>query len=108
MRVFARVFAENCVGEGSGRDISVKCTLFIRVAGFSTVRTTMVSDAVDMGMAPQADPGMTVYFANGNETLWDVAKKFNTPVDNVKKYNLDLTDENLSAGQRVLVFNKRS
>lgn len=107
MRVFARVFAENCMGEGSGRDIGVKCTLFIRVAGYSAFRASMISDAEDLGIAPQTDPGLTVYFASNNETLWDVAKKFNTPVDNVKKYNLDINDDNLSEGQRVLVFNKR-
>lgn len=107
MRVFARVHVENCTGEGSGRDINVKCSLFIRVSGFGSVRTAMVTDVVDTGAIPDVQPGMTVYFTDGQETLWDIAKKFYTPVEVIKKYNLDINEDDMEAGRKILVFNRR-
>lgn len=107
MRVYARVFAENPVAEGSGRELSARTNLVVRVTGYQTARPAMVTGAVELGMPPANEPGLTVYFADGRETLWDVAKKFSTPLEVVKKYNLDLPEDVLPQGQKVLVFNKR-
>ena len=45
---------------------------------------------------------MTVYFANQNESVWDIARIYNASVDEIMRIN-DLDNEKLPAGRMILV-----
>ncbi|MDD7219276.1 MAG: DUF3794 domain-containing protein [Clostridia bacterium] len=47
-------------------------------------------------------PGMTVYIVKPKDTLWDIAKRFYTTVDEITRVN-ELTDHNIRVGQPLLL-----
>ena len=47
-------------------------------------------------------PGMTVYIVKPKDTLWDIAKRFYTTVDEITRVN-ELTDQNIRVGQPLLL-----
>ncbi len=58
-------------------------------------------------------PGITVYYPEKSETVWDVAKRYHVPVEIIRRYNAiqntDVCAAALSEGENhVLIFNKRS
>ena len=46
-----------------------------------------------------------LYYANKDETLWDIAKKYSTSVDALKKYN-DVESERISKDCMILISGK--
>ena len=50
-------------------------------------------------------PGMVGYIAGEGETLWDIAKRYFTTVDDLKNIN-KLSDEEIGAGQKILITKK--
>ena len=53
----------------------------------------------------QAMPGITVYMVKPKDTMWDIAKRFYTTVEEVCALN-DLTDEKIEPGQPLLLVKK--
>lgn len=53
---------------------------------------------VDNVIPPGTDAGITEYVVRSGDTLWKIARKYNTTVDAIKRLN-GLTSDNLSIGQ---------
>lgn len=53
----------------------------------------------------QAMPGITVYMVKDGDTLWDIAKRFYTTVDEICQLN-ELEDERITQGQPLLLVKK--
>ncbi len=94
---------EYCSYEGTGRDISVKFMLDVEVRAFAQSLMRLVSDMTEMDEAPARNQGITIYFADGGETTWDIAKRYTTTLDIVKKFNPDIGDT-AEPGQKILIM----
>lgn len=57
--------------------------------------------SIDENSKKQSSPSFCVYFADEGETLWDIARKFNTTVDGIMQENEDAT---LNAADRRMLF----
>ena len=53
-------------------------------------------------ITPTPPSGNIVYIVKLGDTLWNIASKFNTTVDNIKRLN-NLTNNNLSIGQQLFI-----
>lgn len=53
----------------------------------------------------QSMPGITVYMVKPGDTMWDIAKRFYTTVEEIKKMN-ELPDEKIENGQPLLLVKK--
>lgn len=51
-------------------------------------------------------PSMTVYQVKKNDTLWELAKRFNTTVKDIQEINDIDTPENLREGQKIIILKK--
>lgn len=94
---------EYCTFEGTGRDISVKFMLDVQAMAFSRGGFKLVSDLEDTGERAPHKKGITIYFADGGETLWDVAKRYSTTLDSVRRFNPEI-EENVLQGQKILIM----
>ena len=50
-------------------------------------------------------PGITVYMVKQGDTLWDIAKKFYTTMEEIISMN-DLEDDQVSSGQPLILVKK--
>ncbi len=48
-------------------------------------------------------PSMVIYFVRGGDTLWDIAKRYRTTVENILAHN-NVDEDNLQIGQRLFVI----
>lgn len=94
---------EYCSFEGAGRDISVKFMMDVQIKAFSKSGFKLVSDLEETEEEAPHKKGITIYFADGGETLWDIAKRYSTTFDSIKKFNPDIED-NVKQGQKVLIM----
>jgi hypothetical protein len=63
----------------------------------------IVSDMTETDDVPKPNQGITIYFADGGESTWDIAKRFSTTLDTVKKFNPEIGDM-AEAGQKILIM----
>ena len=69
----------------------------------STVRMiTGVTAMEDMPKVREDDAALRIYFADERESVWDVAKRYNTSVAAILEQN-EIDDETLSAGEMILI-----
>lgn len=94
---------EYCAFEGAGRDLNVKFMMDVDVKAYTTNELSMVSDVKETDERRQTKKGITIYFADGSEDVWDIAKRYATTPDTVKKFNPGLGDT-VAEGQKVLIM----
>ncbi|MGI5918229.1 MAG: DUF3794 and LysM peptidoglycan-binding domain-containing protein [Christensenellales bacterium] len=94
---------ESAICEGTGRDISVKFMLDVALRTYCNVNIRLVTDLKDTGEPNVRNTGITIYFADGGESTWDIAKRYATTPDNIKRFNPDMGDS-VAPGQKVLIF----
>ena len=94
---------EYCAFEGAGRDLSVKFMMDVMIKAYEQTEFTMVSDLEESEEKRAARKGITIYFADGSESVWDIAKRYATTPDAVKKFNPELGD-NVAEGQKILIM----
>jgi hypothetical protein len=94
---------EYCAFEGAGRDLSVKFMMDVAVKAYAQNEFSVVSDVQETEEKRPPRKGITVYFAEGTESVWDIAKRYATTPDAVRKFNPGLSDA-VAAGQKILIM----
>ena len=94
---------------GSSRiDLRVECTLEVIV--YATRNETVVTDlTVDEENEKEATPRktLTLYFADEGERLWDIAKRYNTSAEAIRREN-SLEDDTLPQRSMLLIPKART
>ncbi len=89
----------------SGNKISFSVSLIANIIAYSTQKANMVTDVkADEASAPQNPnaPSVTVYFANQDESVWDIARKYRSSVNSIKEEN-NLSADVLEESQMILI-----
>ncbi|MGI6169368.1 MAG: DUF3794 domain-containing protein [Christensenellales bacterium] len=105
MTLQVRPDVESTYAAGTGLQIEVKVVMNVEVTGYENRKVEIMKDVESQERTERIDGGITVYFAEKGEELWNVAKRFNTTIDIVKKYNPGLSEETeMKEGQKLLLY----
>ncbi len=88
---------------GTGTELEVRITLDINALACTEGKYRYVSGINQSGPTPVAQGGLIIYFAGKDETLWSIAKRFNTTIESLLKYNDIGRDDDLE-GKKLLLF----
>lgn len=90
--------------------IEVKVPVMCEVMLFSKNTERLVAD-IDTENAEKIDktdmPSLTVYFVKDGDTLWNIAKKYSTSVEEIARVNNIENPDELSIGTKLLIPKKR-
>ena len=79
---------------------------WVRVRGQDyTVQEVSLPDALLHAPDPEKQanqPGIVVYLAGEGETLWDICKKYDVPMDGMREMN-NLTQDEIRPGDQLLI-----
>lgn len=96
---------ETTYAAGTGLQVEVKVVMNVEAAGYETREVEIMKDVESQQREKRMDGGVTVYFAAKGERLWNVAKRFNTTMDIVMKYNPGLSEQTeMNEGQKLLLY----
>ena len=89
----------------AGDEVEVKCVMGIDVMVTSPCEETLITDVAEG--KPDYErlkklPGITGYITNGDDTLWDIAKKYGTTVNKIMEIN-NLNSEEIRSGMKLLI-----
>jgi hypothetical protein len=88
-----------------GGELDVKAALQFKVLVFAVQKCNLITDitveALDLNKLSEL-PGMVIYIAGKNDTLWDIGKRYYVPIAQLKEVN-ELASEEIRAGDKILV-----
>jgi hypothetical protein len=91
-----------------GEEIEVKSVINLNTIVFDTITEPVITDVVvnplDMDKL-QAMPGIIGYVVKRDDTLWNIAKKYYTTVDNIMVVN-DLQEDLVKEGDKLIIMKK--
>jgi len=90
----------------STREAEVRYVIGLRTRVSKPVSVSVISKAVDQpfeGKRSDRQPSVTIYFAQQDDTLWKVAKKYYTTVDELLTNNGFENDYKLTAGEQIII-----
>lgn len=88
----------------SGNDLDVKVKLNLYITYENVVDLTVTDKIEEDDLDVNNLDSMNIYVVKAGDTLWSIAKKYNTTVDKIVQTN-DLTDQSLiNVGQKILII----
>ncbi len=86
-------------------ELDVKAALMFKVIVFAVQKSNLITDIkveeLDLNKLGEL-PGMVIYIAGPNDTLWDIGKRYYVTISQLKEVN-ELVTEEISAGDKILV-----
>ncbi|MBP3475972.1 MAG: DUF3794 domain-containing protein [Lachnospiraceae bacterium] len=86
-------------------ELDVKAALQFKVIVFAVQKSNLITDIkveeLDLNKLSEL-PGMVIYIAGKEDTLWDIGKRYYVPIAQLKEVN-ELASEEISAGDKILV-----
>lgn len=89
-----------------GNELEIRAVAGIYVTGFSPIDMDMIDEVEEL---PYDDeelakiPSFTGYVVKDGDTLWRIAKRYNTTIDKIRQYNENV-EEPLETGQKLFLI----
>lgn len=104
MQAVASVALESVEGSLEGGNINIRAVVRVHCKVYYTIKNKfVVSMAVNEGEVPKKKASIIIYVVQPEDTLWEVAKKYLTTVDEIVNLN-DLYDsEDIKPSQKLII-----
>ena len=86
-------------------EAELKITLLCKTGVFKTIHKDVIIGAEEAEKATVKEEGIYIYYVQPGDVLWSIAKKYNTTVSGILKYN-NLEEEAPAVGSRLLIYKK--
>ena len=95
---------ENIEGTIESNNIALKITLSISAKVFSEESKVFISDVLESDEdIKDKKSSITIYVVGKGDTLWEIAKKFNSTVDAITKINNIDNADMIYPGEKILI-----
>ena len=95
---------ENIDAAIEGNSIAIKATVILSGKILYEMNKEFISDIVEEeGDMPEKKASITIYVVGDGDTLWDLAKKYNTTVNDLMKINKVEDPEHIEQGQKLII-----
>ena len=104
MNVIAKVQLESIDGTIEANTIAIRATLSVSVNVLYNVNKEWIVDVVqNKEEKKEKKSSVTIYVVNKGDTLWELAKKFNTTMDELIRVNDMENPDSINIGQRIII-----
>ena len=104
MNAICNVHLENIDGTVEANTIGIRATLSIATKVCYKVEKEWIVDIEESEEEKQCKKSsVTIYVVNVGDTLWELAKKYNTTMDSLIKINELEGSESLTVGKKIII-----
>ncbi len=83
-------------------EIELRMVLMVNAATFGKNTVNVISDITEEDFDGVESPSIVLYFIQKGDTLWDIAKRYHTKEEYIRKLN-NLEGDNLTEGMQILI-----
>ena len=101
----AKIFAEHVSYTMNGnRSIDLRVVLGMCIRSFNDEEIPIITDIeVSEDSTAERQPCIIIYFVKSGDTLWNIAKRYHTTVDDIKENN-NMTSDSIFPGQQIRIL----
>lgn len=104
MNVVVKPYIENIDTNIEGNAISVRATIGLNIKSYYKVSKSYVKDVVEgPEEVKEKKASVTIYVVGEGETLWDLAKKYNTTISELERLNDLDEDTKIKRGDKLII-----
>ena len=104
MNLIINPYLENMDTNIEGNAISVRATIGLNMKSYYKVNKNYIKDVIEgTEEIKEKKASVTIYVVSDGETLWDLAKKYNTTVAELEKLNDLNEEEKIKAGCKLII-----
>lgn len=104
MNAIVKASIENIETFIEGNSISIKAVVGLNTKVLYEMKKEFISDVTEQeGDKPQKNASIIIYVVGENDTLWELAKKFNTTIDELVKINSIENPDYIESGQKLII-----
>lgn len=104
MKAIVRSSLENIEAFLESNSISVKATVALSAKVLYEIQKEFISDVIEEeGEQPEKKASITIYVVGEGDTLWGLAKKYNTTVDELVKINSIENPDYIEVGSKLII-----
>ena len=104
MSVIINPYLENIYTNIEGNAVSVRATVGLNIKAYYKINKNYIKDVNEgVGEVKEKKASVTIYVVGEGETLWDLAKKYNTTVSELEKLNDLNEEENIKPGCKLII-----
>jgi LysM repeat protein len=94
----------------SANEVEIRVIINVCIKVIDTVQLPLVTKVTENLLEEKKgeDPSITIYFTQPEDTMWKIAKKYYTKVEDIKKINSFPEEDAIIPGQQVLIPRKSS
>lgn len=92
----------------SAREVETRLILDVNTGAINRVSIPVIEKIVESPIDDkrfESQPSITIYFAQPGDTLWKIAKRYYSTLDDIRKLN-NLDDDTIKPGQQILIPRK--
>lgn len=94
---------ENYNVSSQGDNIQVNIELNISTKMFKTIELNIIDNVEEKELENQEEYSIIVYFVKAGDTLWNIAKKYRSTVENIKQINNIEDEDKLEINQQLFI-----
>lgn len=89
----------------NSREVEIEASINNYVSVNRVKKINIVTEAVETGESIDkfSRPSITIYIVQKDDTLWDIAKRYNTTVEDMIKTNDIVSPENIMPGEKIII-----
>jgi hypothetical protein len=87
-------------------EVELRIVVTAKVGVFSSIDKEVLLGVDITEVKDSKDSGIFIYFTQAGDSLWSVAKRYNTTMSNLLKYNAVDDPEHLKPGDKLLIYKK--
>lgn len=104
MNALVKVSLESIDASIEGNSISVKANVGLTIKVCYKVKKECVTDVIEgPSEVKEKKSSVTIYVVGEDDTLWDLAKKYNTTMDELNRLNELEGNENIKSGDKLII-----
>lgn len=84
-------------------NIQINIDLNISTKMFKTIELNIIEDLEEKELEDKEEYSIIVYFVKAGDTLWNIAKKFRSTVENIKQINNIEDEDKLAINQQLFI-----
>ena len=104
MKAIIRAAVENIDAVIEGNSIAIKANVVLSGRILYEINKEFICDVVEgEGEKPQKKASIIIYVVGEGDTLWSLAKKYNTTVADLAKINSFEESDHIETGQKIII-----
>ena len=102
MKMLSKAWLENIQSDIEGKSLAVKAIISVSCKAFGKIKKSFITSLEELDTEKKKKASLTIYVMQKDDSLWGLAKKYNTTIGDICKIN-NIEDTDNMSGKKLII-----